>query len=186
MKRFVAGLVVGFVLALGVSAVALDQVRLLVNGKEVVSDVPPQIIDGRTLVPARALAEALGATVTWDAEKRAVVVTAAPKTTAPTDASAPFSGTVLVSGKVIGASLSYNEGGGVCVPLRTVSEFSEVTSPKDVPRDVVALDVDGVRITLADLWVHEGRSFVCAGTMTNLLKWQVRWDKATNTLGLTK
>lgn len=52
-------------------------VRLIVNGEDITfhSDVPPQIINGRTLVPARALAEKLGATVEWDEERNSVIVT---------------------------------------------------------------------------------------------------------------
>lgn len=76
MRKFFAGLVVGAVIASASLSFANNAVRMFVNGREVVSDVPPQIIEGRTLVPARALAEALGATVGWDAEARAVTVTA--------------------------------------------------------------------------------------------------------------
>lgn len=36
------------------------------NDKQIYFDVPPLIIDGRTVVPMRAIFEALGATVTWD------------------------------------------------------------------------------------------------------------------------
>ncbi len=79
MKRFslglLSGLVAGLILATTTFSLAADQIKLIVNGKEIVSDVPPQVINGRTLVPARALAEALGATVGWDAAKNAVVVT---------------------------------------------------------------------------------------------------------------
>jgi len=38
-------------------------------------DVPPQIIDDRTLVPVRAIAEATGANVDWDDNTRTVVIT---------------------------------------------------------------------------------------------------------------
>ncbi len=37
-------------------------------------DAPPRIIDGRTLIPVRALAEALGFTVSWDANSRTVSI----------------------------------------------------------------------------------------------------------------
>lgn len=46
-----------------------------VNSKETVLDVPAQIIDGRTMVPARAVSEALGCTVQWDGESRRVNIT---------------------------------------------------------------------------------------------------------------
>lgn len=38
-------------------------------------DVPPQIVDERTLVPIRAAAEALGAQVEWDGTKQQVLIT---------------------------------------------------------------------------------------------------------------
>jgi hypothetical protein len=53
---------------------AADPIKLVVNGKAVQADVPPQIFEGRTMVPVRWVAEALGATVSWDADKQAVLV----------------------------------------------------------------------------------------------------------------
>ena len=41
-------------------------IKLTVNGTEVVCDVPPQIVDDRTLVPMRAALEALNASLLWD------------------------------------------------------------------------------------------------------------------------
>lgn len=38
-------------------------------------DVPAQIVDGRTLVPARAVAEAFGCSVDWDGANSAVIIT---------------------------------------------------------------------------------------------------------------
>ncbi|KAB2952407.1 copper amine oxidase N-terminal domain-containing protein [Heliorestis acidaminivorans] len=49
-----------------VSASAVSPVKVLVNGQEINSDVPAQIVDGRTLVPVRAISEALQADVEWD------------------------------------------------------------------------------------------------------------------------
>ncbi|MGI6550403.1 MAG: copper amine oxidase N-terminal domain-containing protein [Syntrophomonadales bacterium] len=54
------------------AAWAGNPVKLLVNGHEVTCDVAPQIIDGRTMVPVRWVAEALGAEVNWDAQNNAV------------------------------------------------------------------------------------------------------------------
>lgn len=51
-----------------------DVIRVFVDGQEVVSDVPAQIIDGRTMLPMRAVAEALGKWVTWDEQQRFVIV----------------------------------------------------------------------------------------------------------------
>ena len=74
MKKFIAGLAAGLILATTTFVFAANPIKLIVNGNEIHPDVPPQIIDGRTLVPARALAEALGASVEWDGVENAVVV----------------------------------------------------------------------------------------------------------------
>lgn len=46
-----------------------------VNSDVVELDVPAQIIDDRTLVPARAISEALGCNVEWDGNTRTVYIT---------------------------------------------------------------------------------------------------------------
>lgn len=46
-----------------------------VNGKDVNLDVPPKIIDGRTMVPVRFIAEALGCKVDWDGNSQTVIIT---------------------------------------------------------------------------------------------------------------
>ncbi len=43
-----------------------NDITVMVDGKFVEFDVPPTIINGRTLVPLRGIFEALGATVEWD------------------------------------------------------------------------------------------------------------------------
>jgi N-acetylmuramoyl-L-alanine amidase len=50
-------------------------VSLQVDGAAVESDVPPVIIKERTLIPARAVFESMGATVDWDEDARLVEIT---------------------------------------------------------------------------------------------------------------
>ncbi len=52
-------------LLLATSATAVD---LYVDTAKIDTDVPPVVVEGRTLVPVRAIFEALGATVAWDQE----------------------------------------------------------------------------------------------------------------------
>lgn len=61
MKRILVALLT--VLCLAVTAGAVD---LYVDTVKIETDSPPTIIDGRTLVPVRAIFEALGAEVSWD------------------------------------------------------------------------------------------------------------------------
>ena len=49
--------------------------KLTVNGTEKALDVPGQIVENRTLVPVRAISEAFGCEVGWDAETRTVTIT---------------------------------------------------------------------------------------------------------------
>ncbi|HHY06133.1 MAG TPA: protease complex subunit PrcB family protein [Clostridia bacterium] len=55
-------------------AQAGSKLKLFVNGKNIESDVPVQIIQNRVMAPVRAIAEALGGRVTWDEQKGAVYV----------------------------------------------------------------------------------------------------------------
>lgn len=47
-------------------------VNVVVNGQPLISDVPAIMVDGRTMLPIRAVAEAMGAEVGWDAETSTV------------------------------------------------------------------------------------------------------------------
>lgn len=50
-----------------------DDIKIVVNGSVLENlDQPPVIIDGRTLVPVRAILESIGATVSWDGENQIV------------------------------------------------------------------------------------------------------------------
>lgn len=51
-------------------AFANNQVKIVVNGQEIDSDVAPQIIKDRTMVPVRWVAEALGADVRWEPQSK--------------------------------------------------------------------------------------------------------------------
>jgi len=53
----------------------IDNVVMSVNEKEITLDVPPQLVDDRTLVPVRAVAEGLDAEVQWDGDTRTVIIT---------------------------------------------------------------------------------------------------------------
>lgn len=52
----------------------LSNIKVLVNGTQVQSDVAPIVYNGRTLLPVRALADALGKDVGWDAVNNTVTI----------------------------------------------------------------------------------------------------------------
>lgn len=85
MKKLISGFL-AFLLVAGLSMYVYAQadtiVKLIVgskeatvNGKSVLLDVPPQIIKGRTLVPLRFIAEALGAKVDFEPKTQAITLT---------------------------------------------------------------------------------------------------------------
>lgn len=56
-----------------------ENIRILVNGKEVKSDTPAQIVNSRTMVPIRFVADAFGANVEWDGNNKVVIITTTQK-----------------------------------------------------------------------------------------------------------
>ena len=48
---------------------------ITVDGRSVTLDVPPMIVDSRTLVPARAVAESFGINVDWNGDTQTVILT---------------------------------------------------------------------------------------------------------------
>ncbi len=65
----------------------VDSSTETINGEEVAMDTSPVIVDGRTLAPARYVAEAFGYSVSWDGDTKTVSITAAEEATteAPTE-----------------------------------------------------------------------------------------------------
>ena len=53
-----------------IPVMAENDIQVKLDGKTLSFDVPPQIINDRTMVPLRAIFEALGATVDWNQETK--------------------------------------------------------------------------------------------------------------------
>lgn len=77
MKKLVSMLsVIAMTLSMVVMpAMAKDNITVELDGKAIEFDVQPQIINDRTMVPVRAIFEALGATVDWDQATQTVIST---------------------------------------------------------------------------------------------------------------
>lgn len=54
------------------TAVASNDIKVLLNGTPITFDIPPQIVAGRTLVPMRAIFEAFGAEVSWREDENSI------------------------------------------------------------------------------------------------------------------
>ncbi len=66
MKKFVFLLTIILCVSFALTVAANGDITVTIDSSPVTFDVPPQIINGRTMVPMRAIFEQLGATVTWD------------------------------------------------------------------------------------------------------------------------
>lgn len=106
-------------LTLAANADLVQDLDTYVNGKKASFDVRPVIRDNRTLVPIRAIAEALGATVGWDEKTQTVTIT---RDTSVLQLKIG-SRAAAVSGKPAQVDVPAQiEGGRTLVPLRFVSE----------------------------------------------------------------
>ena len=108
LKTALAAAAAACVAAAGTAAMAADDVKVYVNGEQLAFDVPPMIENERTLVPMRAIFEALGAEVSWDGETATVTAVKGDDTQRIT----------------IGSNILYINGSGIelDVPARIVDE----------------------------------------------------------------
>ena len=76
MKKFL-GLLLSIVISLSFSvpSLAAGPIRITIDRQPISSDVAPQIINNRTMVPVRVISENLGYRVEWDAPTRRVQIT---------------------------------------------------------------------------------------------------------------
>ena len=56
------------------SAYAANDISIYIDGERLSTDVPPMIIEGRTLIPLRVVSEAVGCEVGWSAVDQRIVV----------------------------------------------------------------------------------------------------------------
>ena len=73
MKKTTAVLLAAAML-LGYSAAAKDEIKVYYDGAEIEFDTTPEIVNERTFVPLRAIAETLGAEVAWDGSKEMITL----------------------------------------------------------------------------------------------------------------
>lgn len=162
MKKFLTVfMVILFVFSFAVLANAsTDDISVLVDGEKVTFDVPPSLINGRTMVPLRAIFEALGATVEWDG--------------ATSTATATRGETVVKL--TIGAETMYVNGEGkkldapgtivsgrTLVPLRAVSEAFACGVSWDGPTRMASIVSDPDNYTV--LFTPDGRSMLFSNSM---------------------
>ncbi len=72
MKKLLTLLILVLSMTFTVCVFAQDEIKLNIDGNTVESDVAPQIIEGRTMVPVRVIFEGIGAKVSWDNETKTI------------------------------------------------------------------------------------------------------------------
>ncbi|CAM3492060.1 stalk domain-containing protein [Hydrogenibacillus schlegelii] len=98
---------------------AAQGIRVYVNGELLAFDVAPKVENGRTLAPIRAIAEALGLTVTWNERTREVTLANGEKTITLQIGNP----TARIDGQAVALDAPPTvERGRTLVPLRFVSE----------------------------------------------------------------
>ncbi len=76
MKKIISMLfVICLMLSVNVTTFASDTIYVTLDGSYIEFDVKPQIINGRTMVPIRAIFEKMGANVEWDGSTRSAICT---------------------------------------------------------------------------------------------------------------
>lgn len=134
--------IIAVVMCLTVMATVLaaPQVTVIVNGQKLASDVPAQIINGRTMVPLRAIFEALGATVDWND---------ATKTVNSTKGSTSVSLTIGVSKITVNGTAKALDvapviiEGRTLVPARAIAEAYGANVGWDDPTKTVTITLAG-------------------------------------------
>ena len=106
-------------------AFAQDEISVIVNDKKVEFDVPPQIIEGRTMIPMRKTFEALGADVEWIGDMNLVLATYSSKILAMEIGKDSFKVTDVLEGKSEFYNLDVKAtivDGRTLIPVRAVAE----------------------------------------------------------------
>lgn len=76
MKKIISMLlVICLMLSVNITTFASDTIYVTLDGSYIEFDVKPQIINGRTMVPIRAIFEKMGATVEWDGNTSSAICT---------------------------------------------------------------------------------------------------------------
>ena len=74
MKKFISKIMVMVLIITSIQLPTFaDEITVKLDGAKILFDVSPRIINERTMVPLRAIFEALGATVEWNQEEKTVV-----------------------------------------------------------------------------------------------------------------
>ncbi|SDX07583.1 stalk domain-containing protein [Paenibacillus sp. CF384] len=122
-KKYLAFMLcIGLIMALvpaTAAAAATKTISVTIDGKKQSYSASPRVVNGRTLVPYRAIAEALGGTVSYDAKSQKATIKKSGATIELTQGSKK----AYINGSAVSLDAGpMNSNGNVLVPLRFVGE----------------------------------------------------------------
>lgn len=123
----------------------LPVVKVLLNGAPLKADVPPVVLAGRTLLPVRAIADAVGLDVKWDAATSTVLLTSK----APTHSSLLYADTFVT---VANEMVMKDNMGMTVLMLDVTNHYSEAVSG---PITATFFDHEGMVLGKASTTVKE-------------------------------
>lgn len=124
MKKFLIT-VLCFITAFSCVSFADSGVNVIINGNKTEFDVPPKIINNRTMVPMRKIFETLGANVEWVSEAQLIIATKGIKIIAMEIGQNSFSITDITTGVTETVELDVPPqivDSRTLVPVRAISE----------------------------------------------------------------
>ncbi len=74
MKKFIIFSLIAILTIMTIVFSAPEKISVELNGTEINFDVDPQIINDRTMVPLRAISDAIGSTLLWDGENSSILL----------------------------------------------------------------------------------------------------------------
>jgi hypothetical protein len=125
----------------------IDKKNAKVNGVSKELDVPPQIINGRTMLPLRFVTEEFGCTVDWDGNKKTITITYIKTVPQETDK------IVAQDEKIIGPSggeINLSDGTKLSIPPNSFNEntkisLSSITNPSTLGTDSKGFEIKGLQ-----------------------------------------
>jgi N-acetylmuramoyl-L-alanine amidase len=162
----------------------IDSADMYVGEKLVTLDVPAKIISDRTMVPVRAISEAMACKVDWDGENQAVIITTAAATEAPAATVAPEPSAAPETSAAPEATAAPTSSGTSSSSTSSVVSTEAIAAKEGVNTYVPALSVGKIDTTTGELDssateqsttdyapVNGGKQYFAAGYPPNVLQY---------------
>ena len=150
-----------------------SEIKVILNDEELSFDAPPQIINGRTMVPMRKLFEALSCTVSWDDETKTASAESADGTKLEFTSGTPALTVTDASGKSDIKELDVAPqivDSRTLIPLRAISEslnadvsWSDFGERKVMIRQETEIDINEPDVQKIYDGAQSGNVFMCYG-----------------------